>query len=748
MTETSIEQRSGTLAELNASLRTLPTGFSQSLEETVGTRCVEAWFLGTKAENTDLFLRLVGEVIGDQASWRRNFHPEDPSHITHTIKQDPHYLEAVDRLEQEFWELLAFLKKSVPFFSMRYQGHMNWDLTIPGMLGYFAAMLYNPNNVALEGSNATTLMELDVGDDLCRMLGYSVPRRNEQSKGTRPWGHITCDGTVANIEALWSARNLKYFPLALREALLYQEKEGDEKGKCLLEAARAIDIALPGGGRARLLELSTWQLLNLAPDSVLELTERIKTEYQISESITTQAVGRHSLQRLGLVKFARKFVRDIEDPVVCVPGTRHYSFPKAVALLGLGSDGLKDIAVDLDARQSLMALRDYLEDCLAKKRPVLAVVAVIGTTEESAIDPLDDMVKLRDEFAKRGLVFLLHADAAWGGYHRSVINKDFAFEHGAVAFAVEDEPFVAKLSAYSERHLRALTWADSITVDPHKSGYIPYPAGALCYRNGAQRHLVSFSAPVVFRGNAEQTVGIYGIEGSKPGASVSAVYLSHKIIRPSERGYGQIIGRALLSCRKYYARLLTMAKEDDLFTVTPLPRLPAERDGGDVAGEKKKIFELIDQRLNQDIRDNDDAMALLREIGPDQNILSYAFNFRLQDGTVNQDLARANRLNLALYRKLSIKYGDDIYGYRLLVSSTDIEAATYGEEFVKNLKRRMGITSRGDKITVIRSVVMDPWITEVGGLSFVDTLEKEWRAALADVLPTIADATQMVRRGY
>lgn len=111
MTETSIKQRVDTLAELNASLRTLLPGFSQALAETVGTRCVEAWFLGTKAENTDLFLRLVGEVIRDQASWRRNFHPEDPSHITHTIKQDPRYLEAVDRLEQEFWQLLAFLKK-------------------------------------------------------------------------------------------------------------------------------------------------------------------------------------------------------------------------------------------------------------------------------------------------------------------------------------------------------------------------------------------------------------------------------------------------------------------------------------------------------------------------------------------------------------------------------------------------------------------------------------------------------------
>jgi hypothetical protein len=29
-------------------------------------------------------------------------------------------------------------------FSMRYQGHMVWELTLPSILGYFATMLYNP----------------------------------------------------------------------------------------------------------------------------------------------------------------------------------------------------------------------------------------------------------------------------------------------------------------------------------------------------------------------------------------------------------------------------------------------------------------------------------------------------------------------------------------------------------------------------------------------------------------------------
>ncbi|MEM9923123.1 MAG: hypothetical protein AAF915_05120 [Cyanobacteria bacterium P01_D01_bin.50] len=180
-----------------------------------GSNYLEAWFLGSKAENAEQFERLIVEAVRDQAFWRRNFHPDDSSRITEQIKQQPEYLHAIGSLKENFQFLLAFLKKSVPFFSMRYQGHMNWDTTMPAILGYFAAMLYNPNNVAFEGSTATTLLEMWVGDDLCRMLGYTIPDESEIENGAiRAWGHITCGGTIANIEAIWSARNLKFYPIA------------------------------------------------------------------------------------------------------------------------------------------------------------------------------------------------------------------------------------------------------------------------------------------------------------------------------------------------------------------------------------------------------------------------------------------------------------------------------------------------------------------------------------------------------
>jgi glutamate/tyrosine decarboxylase-like PLP-dependent enzyme len=702
-----------------------------------GTRALEAWFLGPKGENADELERLIVEAIRDQSFWRRNFHPGDPTHITEEIKRSPEYLGAMDSLKQNYRSLLSFLKKSVPFFSMRYQGHMNWDLTIPGILGYFAAMLYNPNNVAFEGSTATTILEIIVGDDLCRMLGYKIPDEAEIEKGAiRPWGHITCDGTVANIEAIWSARNLKFYPIALKAAIQNEKS---------LRAAKDITVPILTGESAALIKLSAWSLLNLKADDILALPARLTREYQIPREAITEALSGYSLQNIGVQEFSSRFLGSIpKSPVFFVTGTKHYSFPKAAALLGIGASNMIDVPVDEDARMSIPELRRLLDGCLAEKRPVYTVVAVIGSTEESAIDPVKDVLSLREGYRKKGLEFTIHADGAWGGYHASVIREDFEMaEPGAF---IPPPPPAVPLSKYVTEQFGALGMADSITVDPHKSGYIPYPAGALCYRNSAMRDLVTFSAPVVFHGDAEPTIGIYGIEGSKPGAAASSVYLSHKVIRPSRSGYGKIIGQALFSCKKLYMRLLCMARPQDPFIVVPVPRLPAERSGDDAEREIRFIRERIDGRKNEEIIADKEAMALLSELGPDENILAYAFNFRTPSGAMNNDLAETNRLNKALYDRLSINPGEDIYGYNLIVSTTDLSSAQYGSDFIENYKSRLGVSgSQGSSITVLRSVIMDPWVTETEKGSFIDVLENEFRKAVSGAMEEVM-STQT--RGY
>jgi hypothetical protein len=83
------------------------------------------------------------------------------------------------------------------------------------------------------------------------------------------------------------------------------------------------------------------------------------------------------------------------------------------------------------------------------------------------------------------------------------------------------------------------------------------------------------------------------------------------VIRPTRDGYGKIISQALFSCRRLYARLLSLAAPSDPFVVVPVPRLPSERgqeDEAAIAAQRADILNLIDTKTNDEIRDNERAM--------------------------------------------------------------------------------------------------------------------------------------------
>ncbi|HLB38807.1 MAG TPA: pyridoxal-dependent decarboxylase, partial [Gemmatimonadales bacterium] len=531
-----------------------------------GTTSLAAWFLGPKAENQRTLLNLVTQAIRTHGQERRDYYPGDPAWVTPRVKQSKAYREGLASLEQHFRRLVGRLRGSVPFYSYRYQAHMLWDFTLPSLVGYIAALLYNQNNVAAEASPVTTLLEMQVGNDLCAMLGYKVPRR--PSSGTIvPWGHITCDGSMANIESMWAARNLKFYALGLARALAAEPS---------LAAGCNITVRGLDGTVRRLLDLDPWALLNLGADEVLALPGRLASECGIDSAAVDAAMQDYTVQGLGMAGFRRRFLGGATpEPCVLGPATMHYSWPKAAALLGLGEINLHRIHVDLDGRLELALVREHLERSLATKRPVVMAVAVLGSTEESAVDPLADLVALRKTYRARGLNFYIHCDAAWGGYFASLLRRPAGRERvaGGDHHTRHFVPEMA-LSRYVTRQLQALQHADSITVDPHKAGCVPYPAGALCYRNSAMRSLVSLKAPVVYHGGVDPTVGVYGVEGSKPGAAAAAVYLSHRVIRADRSGYGRLLGKCAFNSARFYAALVTLATDDDPFIVVPFQRLP------------------------------------------------------------------------------------------------------------------------------------------------------------------------------
>jgi glutamate/tyrosine decarboxylase-like PLP-dependent enzyme len=166
-------------------------------------------------------------------------------------------------------------------------------------------------------------------------------------------------------------------------------------------------------------------------------------------------------------------------------------------------------------------LEAQLKENLKNHQAVYAVVAIIGSTEEGCVDRLTEILALRKKFQAQGLSFLVHADAAWGGYFASMLPPNYSFgnDPGLVLdgkMGEEGEGIVpdSALRAETQEDIFALRFADSITVDPHKAGYIPYPSGGLCYRDGRMRFLVTWNSPYISRGALNVTsIGLFGVEG-------------------------------------------------------------------------------------------------------------------------------------------------------------------------------------------------------------------------------------------
>jgi glutamate/tyrosine decarboxylase-like PLP-dependent enzyme len=90
------------------------------------------------------------------------------------------------------------LRDTYPYHDAHYAGQMLKPPAPVAWAAYATAMLLNPNNHALDGGPATARMEREAVEALADMLGVPAPRL----------GHLTSSGTIANLEALFVAREL------------------------------------------------------------------------------------------------------------------------------------------------------------------------------------------------------------------------------------------------------------------------------------------------------------------------------------------------------------------------------------------------------------------------------------------------------------------------------------------------------------------------------------------------------------
>ncbi len=329
------------------------------------------------------------------------------------------FLEAARRLDSGFASLPAFsatladearlrevlsavadrLGDNYPYFHPLYAGQMLKPPHPVARLAYALAMWINPNNHALDGGRASSAMEKEAVTEIAAMFGWR-----------QFLGHLCGGGTMANLEALWIAGQVR-------------------PGKTILASEQS-----------------------------------------------------------------------------------HYTHRRISGILQLPFEA---VPCDRQGKMDSEALAVRLV-----QGGVGTVVATLGTTATGSVDPLPEILALRERYG-----FRVHADAAYGGYFGLTENLG---EEARRAFALAEQ-------------------ADSIVIDPHKHGLQPYGCGCVLFRDPAVGRFYKHDSPYTYFSSAELHLGEISLECSRPGAAAVALWATQKLlplVKGGEFAKGLARGRA------------------------------------------------------------------------------------------------------------------------------------------------------------------------------------------------------------
>ncbi len=249
-----------------------------------------------------------------------------------------------------------------------------------------------------------------------------------------------------------------------------------------------------------------------------------------------------------------------EGPGTKGPGTKgrkrivgseqaHYTHQRISGVLKLD---FASIAADEPGRMNLDALEDEL-----RKGDVGTVVATLGTTAMGAVDPLDEILKLKERYG-----FRVHVDAAYGGYF------------GLIAELLE-EP--------ARKAFAAIGQADSIVIDPHKHGLQPYGCGCVLFRDPAVGRFYKHDSPYTYFTSHELHLGEISLECSRAGAAAVALWATQRLLPLVPGGE---FAQGLAKGRRAAVELNRRVRADARFLAlgASLPGSPNARDPGQLPG--------------------------------------------------------------------------------------------------------------------------------------------------------------------
>ncbi|KAN0047308.1 hypothetical protein ACTA71_001690 [Dictyostelium dimigraforme] len=721
----------------------------------------QSLFLGAKGENKRLFEDLSKIVLNSAIDSREQYCNDEPSIFQNDYFQSDNFKKSSEQIKENTKLICNYIKDSTQFSSLRYQAHMIDDPLITGFIGTIAGLFYNSNTCTPQVSCKSSFIEYAFANDVCSMVGYdtsNIPDYYNASKTISstdiikreletvyPFGHITTGGTVSNIEACWSSYWVKFIPVAIKNALLKEDE---------LSCSKGLTITLVDGKTNKLLiECSNWELSNLNGDTSVKLPYQISLECNLPIEIVFDIIRKYHLTSVGALKFFTD--NQINQPLFLIPSSAHYCFKKAVSLIGLGSDSIKSIFIEANGRMNINNLKRIIKNCIENQIPIINIASVLGSTQEFAVDNIDEIITIRNQVRRDyNFNFEMHVDAAFGGYSLSCIRDNYQLasplddqlllpnkgEIQEEKFINEVDSFDPELiiSGYVKKQLHACKLVDTIIVDAHKSGYLPFSNSTICYRNSKYKDFLTFFRVYVAGGNKNiPNCGLFGIEGSRPGHSSIAGYLTHSIIRPSKIGYGKLLKRCILNAKIFYISLLIK------FDGNNGNNIKAITIGNNPSNEVLNYLktEIIDSNTSKikpldQIVSNKALLQILSNYGPDLNGVCFGFNFiSPSTGELNNDYQKYVELNKIIIDQLDYVKGpnaDLVIGHTFLNDS-------YGGEFIstflENNQLKINVpTYNKISIPLLRSATMSPFIGETSNGSYFNIILDQLLKVITNIL--------------
>ncbi|MBN8588177.1 MAG: aspartate aminotransferase family protein [Rhodothermia bacterium] len=250
------------------------------------------------------------------------------------------------------------------------------------------------------------------------------------------------------------------------------------------------------------------------------------------------------------------------DKKIAFSEEAHYTHERMCGVLGIE-------CVKIPATETGEIDLNALEDKLSTNN-IGTVVMTAGTTGLGVIDPIHELLPLRDRYN-----FRVHVDAAYGGFF--------------TLLAYEESPIIP------HKALRAISECDSVVIDPHKHGLQPYGCGAVLFRDPNLARFYLHDSPYTYYTSNELHLGEISLECSRAGAAAGALWLTLKCLPlDANTGLGTILKACIRASRNFH-ELISLDKNWGAYTNPQLDIVtyfPYSDDTSKIDEQSQKLFEV------------------------------------------------------------------------------------------------------------------------------------------------------------